>query len=106
MAAEVCAVHQNDKGHRFVNHDQLKRDTATIPRPRELEIKDTFLWAIGQRALTEMTKTVREQDLSALPLHKVYTLSRLHFILERNVQHSRANCFELKREANETTADW
>ena len=33
----------------------------------ELEIKDTFLWAIGQSALTEITKTLRERKPSALP---------------------------------------
>ena len=70
----------------------------------ELEIKDTFLWAIGQSALTEMTKTVREREPSALPLHKLYTLFRLHFTPERNVQNSRADFIDLKRETNETAA--
>ena len=37
----------------------------------ELEIKDIFLLAIGQSALTEMTKTVRERKPSILPLHKL-----------------------------------
>ena len=27
----------------------------------EEEIKDVFIWAIGQSAITEMTKTVREK---------------------------------------------
>ena len=71
----------------------------------EMDIKDTFLWAIGQSALTEMTKTVREREPSILPLHKLYTLFRLHFTPERNVQHSRADFFDLKREINETAAD-
>ena len=71
----------------------------------EMDIKDTFLWAIGQSALTEMTKPVREREPSILPLHKLYTLFRLHFTPERNVQHSRADFFDLKREINETAAD-
>ena len=54
-----------------------------------LEIKDTFRWAIGQSALTELTKTLREREPSALPLHKLTTLFRLHITPERNVQHSR-----------------
>ena len=33
MVAKVCTVHQNDKGHRFINDDQFKKNTATIPRP-------------------------------------------------------------------------
>ena len=76
----------------------------------ELEIKDMFLWVIGQRALSEMTKTVREREPSTLLLHRllvciVYSLFRLHFTPERNVQHSRADFFDLKKESNETAAD-
>ena len=70
----------------------------------ELEIKGIFLWAIGQTALTEMTKTVREREPSSLPLYKLYTLFRLHFTPERNVQHSRAD-FDLKRGNGESAAD-
>ena len=70
----------------------------------ETEIKDNFLWAIGQNALTEMTKTVREREPSSLPLHKLYTLFRLHYTPERNVQHSRSDFFDLKRENGETAA--
>ena len=71
----------------------------------ELRIKDTFLWAIGQNALTEMTKTVREREPSALPLNKLYTLFRLHFTPEKNVQLGRADFFDLKKERNETAAN-
>ena len=52
-----------------------------------------------------MTKTVREREPSSLPLHKLYTLFRLHFTPERNVHHSRAEFFDLKREDGETAAD-
>ena len=63
----------------------------------EMEIKDMFLWAIGQNAITEMTKTVRERERererekepSSLPLYKLYTLFQLHFTPERKVQQSR-----------------
>ena len=71
----------------------------------EAEIKDLFLWAIGQNTITEMTKTVREREPSSLPLYKLYTLFRLHFTPERNVHHSRADFFELKREEGESAAD-
>ena len=71
----------------------------------ELEIKELFLWLIGQSALTEMTKTVRERESSALPLNKLYTLLRLHFAPGRNVQHSRADLFDFKRETNGTATD-
>ena len=52
-----------------------------------------------------MTKTVRERESSSLPLHKLYTLFRLHFRLERKVQHSRADLFDLKREHGKSAAD-
>ena len=71
----------------------------------EAEIEYIFLWAIGQNAITEMTKTVREREPSSLPLHKLYSLFRLHFTPERNVHHSRADFFELKREEGESAAD-
>ena len=54
---------------------------------------------------SRMTKTVKEREHSALPLHKLYSLYRLHFTPERNLQHSWAHFFDLKRESNETAAD-
>ena len=50
-------------------------------------------------------KTVKERQPSSLPLHKLYTLFRLHFTPERNVQHSRADFFDLKRGNGESAAD-
>ena len=40
---------------------------------------------------------VRESEPSSLPLYKLYILFPLHFTPERNVQHSRADFFDLKR---------
>ena len=71
----------------------------------ETDIKNNFIWAIGQNAITEMTKTDREKEPSSLPLHKLYTLFRLHFTPERNVHHSRAQFFDLKQEDGETAAE-
>ena len=53
---------------------------------------------------TEMTKTVRKSEPSILPLQTSHPF-RLHFTPERNVQHSRADFFDLKRETNETASD-
>ena len=61
--------------------------------------------AIGQNAITEMTKTVREKEPRSLPLHKLYSLFRFQFTPERNVHHSRADFFELKREEGKSAAD-
>ena len=52
-----------------------------------------------------MTTTVKEREPSSLPLHKLYSLFRLHLTPERNVHHSRADFFELKREEGESAAD-
>ena len=62
----------------------------------------TFLWPIGQNALPEMNNTVREREPSSLPLHKLYTLFRLQYTPERNVQHNRAEFFDLKRKSGES----
>ena len=71
----------------------------------ETEIKEVFIWVIGQNAITEMTKTIREREPSSLPLYELYAFSRIHFTPEKNVQHSRADFFDLKREDGGTAAD-
>ena len=103
-------------GRKFVQNIKLTKDidlsTMTnsieiLPQYRdqlESKIKDIFLWAIGQTAITEMTKTVRERDPSPLPLHKLYTVFRIRFTPMRNVQHSRIDFFDLM-ETGESAAD-
>ena len=87
---------------------KMTNNKEILPQYRErLETgkKDIFLQAIGQKAFTEMTKTVREREPSSLPLYKLYTLFRLHFTPERNVQHSRADFFDLQRKDGESATD-
>ena len=71
----------------------------------EEEIKYVFIWAIGQSAITEMTKTVREKEPNSLPSYRLYTLFRLHVIPERDKQHSRADFFNLRRVWGESAAE-
>ena len=104
-------------GESFVQYIKMTKDLdlskmtnskEILPQYRDqlgTEIKDIFLWAIGQNAITEMTKAVREREPSSLPLYKLYTLFRLHFTPERSAQQSRADFFDLKREDGETAAD-
>ena len=50
----------------------MKNSKEILPQYRdqlEAEIKD--IWAIGQNAITEMIKTVREIESSSRPLHKL-----------------------------------
>ena len=51
---------------------KMTNNKEILPQYREqleTEIKDIFLWAIGQNANTEMTKTVIEREPSSLPLY-------------------------------------
>ena len=84
---------------REIDLSKMTNSKEILPQFRdqlEEEIKDVFIWAIGQSAITEMTKTVREREPNFLPLYRLYTLFRLHFIPERNKHHSRADFFQSK----------
>ena len=71
----------------------------------EHRIKDLFIWALGESALTEMTRTVRDNDPNRMDINQLYSLFRLHFIPERNKFHSRADFFGITREKHETAED-
>ena len=93
---------------RDIDLKEMANDKEIFEDFRELldrEIKDIFVWAIGEAAVSEMTKTIRERDPTSLPLHKLYSLFRIHFIPERNIHHSRADFFNIKRENGESAAD-
>ena len=65
----------------------------------EIKIKDIFIWALGDEAVTEMTKTLRDNDPNKMNINQLYILFRLHFIPERNKFH------RITREPNETAED-
>ena len=71
----------------------------------EITIKDIFIWALGEEAVTEMTKTVRDNDPNKMNINQLYIIFRIHFIPERNKFHSRADFFGITRETNETAED-
>ena len=76
---------------RDIDLNEMCTDKEILPQYRErleTEIKDTFVWAIGESAITDMTKTVREREPTKLPLHRLYALFRIHFIPERNKHHT------------------
>ena len=68
----------------------------------EVKIKEIFIWALDEAAVTEMTKTVRDNDPTKMKINQLYALFRLHFIPERNKFHRRADFFGITREPNET----
>ena len=71
----------------------------------EHQIKDMFISALGESAITEMTRTVRDNDPNRIGINQLYSLFRLHFIPERNKFHSRADFFGITREKHETAED-
>ena len=101
-------ITQYNKMTREIDLSKMTNSKEVLPQFRdqlEDEIKDVFIWAVGQAALTEMTKTVREREPNSLPLCRLYALFRLQFIPERNKHHSRADFFNLKREPGESAAE-
>ena len=68
-------------------------------------IKDLFIWALGESAITEMTRTVRDNDPNRMDNNQIYSRFRLHFIPERNEVHSRADSFGITRKKSETVED-
>ena len=71
----------------------------------EHRIKDIFIWALGESAVTEMTRTVRDNDPNRMDINQLYSLFRLHFIPEQNKFHSRADFFGITKEKHETAED-
>ena len=57
----------------------------------EHRIKDLFIWALGESVITEMTRTVGDNDPNRMDINQLYSLYRLHFIPEQNKFHSRAD---------------
>ena len=91
-----------------IDLNNMTTDKEILPDFREeleLKIKDIFIWALGEAAVTEMTKTVRDNDPNKMKINQLYTLFRLHFIPERNKVHSRADFFGITREPNESAED-
>ena len=71
----------------------------------ERRIKDLFIWALGESAITEKTKTVRDNDPNKTDINQLYSLFRLHFIPERNKFRSRADFFGIPGDKHETVED-
>ena len=70
-----------------IDLNTMTNDKEIIPEHREeLEVKtkDIFIWALGEAAVTEMTKTVRDNGPNKMNINQLYSLFRLHFIPERN----------------------
>ena len=86
----------------------MTTDTEILTQNRDelkVKIKDIFIWALGEAAVTEMTKTVRDSNPNKMSINYLYSLFRLHLIPERTKFHSRADVLGITREPNETAED-
>ena len=93
---------------RDIDLNNMTTDKEILPEFREelgMKIKDIFIWALGEAAVTEMTKTVRDKDPNKMNVNQLYALFRLHFIPERSKFHCRADLFGITREPNESAED-
>ena len=91
-----------------IDLNEMTTDRKILPNYKddlEYRIKDLFIWALGESAITEMTTTVRDNDPNKIDINQLYLLFRLHFIPERNKFHSRADFFGITREKHETAED-
>ena len=80
-------------------------EKLTEHRKQLEEIEDLVIWAMGQTAMSKMTKTIREKEPANQPLHQLYQLFRLQFTPKKNKHKSRADFFVIKREKGEIAAD-
>ena len=91
-----------------IDVNNMTTDNEILPEFREeleVKIKDIFIWALGEAAVTEMTKIVRDNDPNKMNINQLYALFRLQFIPKRNKLHSRADFFGITREPNESAED-
>ena len=64
----------------------MTTDREILPNYRddlEHRIEGLFIWALGESVITEMTRTVRDNDPKKMDINHLYSLFRLHFIPER-----------------------
>ena len=82
----VAEVVQYIKMTKELDSSKMTNKKEILPQCRDQ--LETEINAIGQNAITEKTKTVREREPSSLPLYKLYTLFRLHTGEKRSTQQS------------------
>ena len=99
---------QNIKKTRNIDLNTMTTDSEIVENYRddlEGRIKDLFIWALGESAITEMTRTVRDNDPNRMDINQLYSLFWLHFIPDGNKFHSKADFFGITREKHESAED-
>ena len=75
MVETLHPIHKDDTKHRNKFHYERPRKPAEAQK--RAGTQDLFFWALCESAITEMTRTVRENGVNKMELW-------LHFIQERN----------------------
>ena len=91
-----------------IDLNEMTTDREILQNHREdLEhrIKDLFISALGESAITEMTRTVRDNDPNRMDIYQLNSLLQIHSIPERNKFHSTADFSGITREKHETAED-
>ena len=91
-----------------IDLNRMTTDKKILEEYREeldIQVKDIFIWALGEEGVTEMTKTGRDNDPNRMNINQIYSLFRLHFIPESNNSITEQICFGIIREPNETAED-
>ena len=103
MVTTIHTICQDDTENRFQHDDNGQRSYRRTQRRTGDKHKRHFLWALGEEAVAEMTKTVRDNCPNKMNINQLYSLFRLHFIPESNKIH--ADFFGIVPEQNETADD-
>ena len=81
--------------------NQMTTDRDILEQNRndlDIRTKNLFIWALGESAITEMTRTFRDNDPNKMDFNQLHSFFRLHFVPKRNKFHSRADFFGKTRE--------
>ena len=87
---------QDVKMTQDIDFTTITNDREILSRYRDelrVKIKNKIIWTLCEAEVTEMIKTVRVNDPNKMSLNQLYSLFRLHFILEINKLHSSADFF-------------
>ena len=91
-----------------IDLNEMTTDREILQQHRdehEHRIKDLFIWAQKEPAITKITRTVRDNDSNKMYSNQLYSLLQLHFTREPNKFYSGADFFGITLEGNETAED-
>ena len=73
MVEEVHPICQDDTGYSPEHHDNRPDILFELRDKLEVKLNDIFIWALGDGAVTEMTKTVKENPKKTPAKHRIFS---------------------------------